>query len=208
MSAEDLQHSTAAQAAQAALRASHRNGDGDSPLSRAGTPSLYKSSLAPFMVDEPYHSTAGAGGQGADGSTANGERHPDTPETLEQILNNNSVLKTRVSELELIHELFRGRLDQLEQQEAAARKALEDAGAGHSAQMEQMRNDKDAQLAEKDALLADFQAQLDDSHRRENNLKRRLDEMDQERQKDQEEHDSARPAKKARTDSEQVKNEA
>lgn len=199
VSADELQSTTAAQAAQAALRASHRvsNGDGgDSPISRSGTPSIYKTSLPSFIVDEAYNSTAGltatGGPDGANGSPSNGERTSDGPQTLEQIVAHNSTLKTRVSELELIHELFRGRLSQLEQLEAAARRGQEAAGA----EQDQLRSQLDAAKESENQL----RAQLEDSHRRENNLKRRLDEMELELKEAKEalEKDPAPPAKKPR----------
>ena len=68
-------------------------------------------------MDDPYQSSVGF--HSADGqpiSPMNGERGIDAPQTKEQLIAHNSSLKTRVSELEFINELFRGRLSQLEQQ--------------------------------------------------------------------------------------------
>jgi len=165
----------ASQAAQAIRRTSQKsNGEGaDSPISRTGTPSMYNTSL-PFMVDDPYQTSGvggfGGSGDGRAGSPMNGDRNLDAPQTHEQLIAHNSSLKTRVSELEVINELFRGRLSQLEQQEAAARRGQEVAGAEQT----QLRTQLEASQADE----AQLRAQLEDSHRRENSLKRRLDELE------------------------------
>jgi GATA-binding protein len=75
-------------------------------------------------------------------SPLNGAHSLEVPQTYEQLIAQNSSLKTRVSELEVINELFRGRVTQLEQDESNARRG------------EEMR--------------------------RENQLKRRLDDMERE----------------------------
>ncbi|KAL6698179.1 hypothetical protein J3F84DRAFT_262764 [Trichoderma pleuroticola] len=197
-------------AAQAIRRAQKANGEGpDSPISRTGTPSMYNHSLPAFMVDDPsQQGVAGFnGGEGRAGSPMNGDRGLESPQTQEQLIANNSSLKTRVRELEFINELFRGRLSQLEQQEAAASAALrgqEVAGVEHT----QLR----AQLDASKEMENQLRIQLEDSHRRENNLKRRLDELELELRATKEalsEADS-RPYKKARIiDSEEaVKAEA
>lgn len=181
----------AAHAAQAARRASHKpNGhDGaDSPISRTGTPSMYAHGLSSFMVDDPYQGGFVATGEGRATSPSNGDRKMDAPPTYEQLIAINSSLKTRVSELEVIIELFRGRLSQLEQQEAAARTGQQAA----------------------DIEQSQLRAQLEDSHRRENSLKRRLDELELEFQANQGvslAHEE-RPAKRPRTLSDPVKTQA
>ncbi|CAM1511474.1 Fc.00g089870.m01.CDS01 [Cosmosporella sp. VM-42] len=198
------QNATAAQVAQAARRTSQKSnghGDGsDSPISRTGTPSMYNH-MPSFMVDDPYQSNVGGfGGGAADGrapSPLNGDRNLDPPQTHEQLIAHNSSLKTRVSELEVINELFRGRLSQLEQQEAAARRGQEVAGVEQS----QLRS----QLEQSQENEAQLRAQLDDSHRRENSLKRRLDDLELELKalkeaKEALEAESERPMKKQRTD--------
>lgn len=196
----DLTGQSAAQAAQAVRRTSHKSnghGDGaDSPISRTGTPSMYNHNLSSFMVDDPYQSAGFHDGRA--GSPLNGDRSLDAPMTHEQLIANNSSLKTRVSELEVINELFRGRLSQLEQQEAAARRGQEVAGVEQS----QLRSQLDATLESE----AQLRAQLEDSHRRENVLKRRLDELELEFKevKDAQnslEPESERPAKRSRVDS-------
>lgn len=131
---------------------------------------MYHNTLPSFIMEDPYTSATGA--YGASGANGDGSGSPmnDTPQTHEQLIANNSSLKTRVRELELINELFRGRLSQLEQQEAAARHGSEVAGAEQT----QLRS----QLEASQALEKQLAAQLDDSHRRENSLKRRLDELE------------------------------
>jgi GATA-binding protein, other eukaryote len=88
----------------------------------------------------------------------NGDRHLDVPQTYEQLIAANSSLKTRVSELEVINELFRGRVTQLEQDEANARRG------------EEMRRESERTL----------RLHLEESQRRENQLKRRLDDLERE----------------------------
>ncbi|KAI5463384.1 hypothetical protein BGZ63DRAFT_413005 [Mariannaea sp. PMI_226] len=192
------QAATAAHAAHAARRTSQKSANGqegsDSPISRTGTPSMYNHGLSSFMVDDPY-STGVAGFtnvEGRAGSPLNGDRGLDAPQTHEQLIAHNSSLKTRVSELEVINELFRGRLSQLEQQEAAARRGQEVAGVEQA----HLRSQFEA-LQESEAQL---RAQLEDSHRRENSLKRRLDELELELKaaKDDAEAAMERPAKKPR----------
>lgn len=186
---------TAAQAAEAMRRSKVGNGDGiDSPISRTGTPSVYNTSLSSFMVDDPYQSGFNGTGEGRAGSPMNGDRSSEGPQTQEQLIAQNSALKTRVSELEVINELFRGRLSQLEQQEAAARHGQEIAGVEQT----QLRTQLEA-IQETETQL---QVQLDDSHRRENNLKRRLDELELELKaaKGITALDSDKPNKRARTE--------
>jgi GATA-binding protein, other eukaryote len=117
----------------------------------------------------PGFSAAGAS-PGRPASPLNGDRHLDVPQTHEQLIAHNSSLKTRVSELEVINELFRSRLTQLEQDEANARRGQEISGQAEA----QLRAQVDS-LTKSEGQL---RTQLDDSHRRENNLKRRLDELE------------------------------
>lgn len=88
----------------------------------------------------------------------NGDRHLEVPQTYEQLIAANSSLKTRVSEFEVINELFRGRVTQLEQDEANARRG------------EEMRRESERNL----------RLHLEESQRRENQLKRRLDDLERE----------------------------
>lgn len=157
---------------------------------------LHKSSLTSFSVDNPYQSSGVGGfatannGEGRAGSPG-GDRNSDPPQTHEQLIAYCAGLKTRVSELDFINELFRGRLSQLEQQEAAARSANEAATAEQTQLRQQLEASKESE--------AQLRAQLDDVHSRENSLKRRLDELELELKAAQE-GSSGRPAKKARTE--------
>ncbi|KAI1119507.1 hypothetical protein F5Y14DRAFT_5985 [Nemania sp. NC0429] len=177
----DAANAAATAAALAAVRASQQkvaNGHGvnDSPVSRAATPSVYDPNLAAFQpMDHFQHDTLHyplpGTSPGRAPSPTNGEHQPlDAPQTHEQLIAANSSLKTRVSELDLINELYRGRLQQLEQDNQAA------DNFRHSAEL----SAKEA--ATERAHREEIQRQLDDSHRRENSLKRRLDEMEQELQ--------------------------
>lgn len=112
----------------------------------------------------------------------NGDRHLDIPQTYEQLIAANSSLKTRVSELEVINELFRGRVTQLEQDESNARRG------------EEMRRESEQNLK---AQVEDLQRHLQESQRRENQLKRRLDDLERERGDASEARDGHR-AKKMR----------
>jgi GATA-binding protein len=130
---------------------------------------MYNQSLPSFMVDDQYQSSFNVSGENRASSPMNGDRG-DSPQTHEQLIAHNSSLKTRVSELEVINELFRSRLNQLEQQEAAARRGQEVAGVEQTQLRSQLEvsQDREGQL----------RSQLEDSHRRENSLKRRLDELE------------------------------
>jgi GATA-binding protein len=80
----------------------------------------------------------------------------ESPQTYESLLALNTSLKTRVSELDLINELFRGRVAELEQSDASARRS------------EMIARDSEARL----------RRTLDESQRREDNLKRRVEELE------------------------------
>ena len=88
----------------------------------------------------------------------NGAHNLEVPPTFEQLIAQNSALKTRVSELEVINGLFGGRVTQLEQDEQNARRG------------EEMRRDSEQ----------DLMRRLEESQRRENQLKRRLDDVERE----------------------------
>ncbi|KAI1431453.1 hypothetical protein GGR50DRAFT_689702 [Xylaria sp. CBS 124048] len=177
----DAANAAATAAALAAVRASQQkapNGHGttDSAMSRNTTPNVYDPNLTSFQSldqfqNDSLHYPLPGGSPGRIPSPPNGEQQPlDAPQTHEQLIAANSSLKTRVSELDLINELYRGRLQQLEQDNQTA------DNYRHSAEM----SAKEA--ATERAHREEIQRQLDDSHRRENSLKRRLDEMEQELQ--------------------------
>lgn len=82
----------------------------------------------------------------------------------------NSSLNTRVGELELINKLYSDRVQQLELSDANSKHEQEVARQ----EVAQLRAD----LEMKTNLETQLREQLDDSHRRENSLKRRLDELE------------------------------
>jgi GATA-binding protein len=85
------------------------------------------------------------------------DRHLEVPQTYEGLLAANTSLKTRVSELEVINELFRGRVAELEQSDATARRS------------EMIVRDSEVRL----------RRSLEEAHRREDDLKRRINELEQ-----------------------------
>ncbi|KAL2872833.1 putative GATA transcription factor (AreB) [Aspergillus lucknowensis] len=89
-------------------------------------------------------------------TSAPADRHPEAPQTYEDLLAANTSLKTRVSELELINGLFRGRVAELEQSDATARRS------------EMIVRDSEVRL----------RRSLDESQRREEDLKRRIAELE------------------------------
>ncbi|KAJ6160835.1 Zinc finger NHR/GATA-type [Penicillium chermesinum] len=100
------------------------------------------------------------------------DRQLDSPQTFESLLALNTSLKTRVSELDLINELFRGRVTELEQSDASARRS------------EMIARDSEARL----------RRSLEESQRREEELKRRVSEL--ERQIGNSEGDISEPSAK------------
>jgi GATA-binding protein len=80
------------------------------------------------------------------------DRNLEAPQTYEGLLAANTSLKTRVRELDLINELFRGRVAELEQSDATARRS------------EMIVRDSEARL----------RRSLDESQQREEDLKQRL----------------------------------
>lgn len=100
------------------------------------------------------------------------DRQLDSPQTYESLLALNTSLKTRVSELDLINELFRGRVTELEQSDASARRS------------EMIARDSEARL----------RRSLEESQRREDDLKRRVNDL--ERQFGSAEGDASEPQAK------------
>lgn len=106
------------------------------------------------------------------GSTSSfNERNLEAPQTYEGLLQANTALKTRVSELEVINELYRGTVNQYEQ--------------GGASQGETVSRDSDGQLRQL----------LDQSHRREQELRQKLLELEHEIA---DLRDEQRPSKRAR----------
>ncbi|KAH8656165.1 hypothetical protein BGZ60DRAFT_532481 [Tricladium varicosporioides] len=145
----------------------HSDGS-NSPISRTATPSMFNNYLPPVnghtMEDHYSHLSPSLPpmlrqpSPGRSTSPLNGSTTLAPPETYEQLIASNSSLKTRVSELEVINELFRSRVTQLEQDEANARRG------------EEMRRDSEFTLMQR----------LEESQRRENQLKHRLDDLEHE----------------------------
>ncbi|WEW57277.1 GATA zinc finger protein 3 [Emydomyces testavorans] len=90
-------------------------------------------------------------------STSSTDRHLDMAQTYEGLLAANTSLKTRVSELEVINELFRGRVTQLEQSEEASRRS---------------------ELSVRDSELQ-LRRSLEEAQKREEDLKRKVSELEQ-----------------------------
>ncbi|PHH56101.1 GATA type zinc finger protein asd-4 [Ceratocystis fimbriata CBS 114723] len=160
--------------AQAARRAV-KPGNGmhpDADQNARVTTQLYNTAgLSGFSSLEDAHFSQAALGQfptrsGSPGLHGDG-RHDSASQTHDQLI---ASLRTRVNELELINELFRGRLGQLEHDEANARRGQELSGVTEN----QLRQEIDDLLK----ANSDIRMQLEESHRRENALKRRLDELD------------------------------
>ncbi|MCJ1338323.1 hypothetical protein MMC09_003610 [Bachmanniomyces sp. S44760] len=147
-------------------RASHKNSSGDSdhsnsPISRTTTPALHHpSNIAPqhmfdgvSLSEHTFHPSPSLPSlhlrqpsPGAGSTSSLNDRHLEPPQTYDGLLQANNTLKTRVSELEVINDLFRGRVTELE------------------------HNSKHAALMQDQLRQA-----LDQSQQRENELKRRLD---------------------------------
>ncbi len=85
------------------------------------------------------------------------DRHLDPPQSYERLLRDNTVLKTRVSELEVVNDLYRGHVSQYPHGQAAA------------PQVEMIPRDAESQL--RAALLQAEQREVD--------LKRRVDTLQQ-----------------------------
>ncbi|MCJ1228605.1 hypothetical protein MMC12_005266 [Toensbergia leucococca] len=158
-------------------RVSHKTSSGDSdhsssPISRTVTPAInHPSNIAPQHVFDglsmPEHTFQPSPTLPAllhlrhpsPGSTSSlNDRHLEPPLTYEGLLQANTTLKTRVSELEVINDLFRERVGALEQNEANAH-----------------RNEMMLRESENQARHL-----LEQSQRRENDLKRRLDDLERE----------------------------
>lgn len=108
-------------------------------------PNYHSPSLPSFALSQPSPSAA----------SLNGGSHLEQSHVYPDPSTHSSHLKTRVSELEVINDLFRGRVAELEQSEQAARRNAE------------ISRDN------ADRYKADFEASLS----RESTLKRRIDDL-------------------------------
>jgi len=100
-----------------------------SPISRTGTPHFGHSNIAPQHLFEQalhsdFHSPTlpgfGLRAPSPANSSVNGS-HLEPPLPYDTLAAQNTALKTRVSEMELINDLFRNRVSELEQSEQSAR---------------------------------------------------------------------------------------
>ncbi|KAK4180860.1 putative GATA type zinc finger protein [Triangularia setosa] len=207
--------------------------DTNSPISRTGTPNMYNAHMAPMYgnQDEQFQAQQLSGfqvasGPGGHASPLNGERTG-----MPQGHDENAQLRTRVSELEVIQELYRGRIQQLEQleqeqqQASQARQQQENGSSDSDAQLRaqvdaltdalnQARNQNETLATQLEVVTvqaealtaahAQSQNELEESHRRENMLKRRLDELEVELKeaRDARDHtlEGGRAAKKPRVE--------
>ena len=151
-------------------RPSHKASSGgsehsNSPLSRTDTPAHQNpSNIAPqhifdgvSLADHDFHSPAVSQlRHPSPNSAAFLDRNLEAPQTYDGLLQVNAALKTRVSELEVINDLFRGTVNQYQQ--------------GGAPQAEMVPRDSDSNLRE----------QLESSQRREEDLKHKVEELEQE----------------------------
>jgi GATA-binding protein len=108
-------------------------------------PDTYHSQSLPSFLRQPSPS----------GSSVNGS-HLEPPMSYDALAQQNTMLRTRVSELEVINGLFQGRVRELENGEEEARR------------MDLMTRATEAQL----------RAELEEVRQRESSLKRRLEEIE------------------------------
>ena len=147
---------------------SHNSGSdrSNSPVSRNATPA-HPSNIAPQHIFDGVSSAEHAFQSPAlpafqmrhpsPGSTSSfNDRNLEPPQTYEALLQANTFLKTRVSELEVINDLYKGTVNQYEQ--------------GGAPQAEMIPRDSESQLRQS----------LDEALRREEDLKRQLDELEHE----------------------------
>jgi len=182
MNGADYANQTNGAAAANARRASQRSANGthddtNSPISRTGTPNMYNAHQLYPNIDEQFQAQhlPNFGVAGTSPGRAPSPLNGELPRT-DQLIADNASLKTRVSELEVIQELYRGRIQQLEQEETARQQAPD------AAKTEEQLRSQVVALTDSNLQLQnsyeDSQKQLEESHRRENMLKRRLDELE------------------------------
>ena len=111
----------------------------DHTFQASGNPSTHVRHPSPNSISSPY------------------DRHLEPPQSYENLLRDNTLLKTRVSELEVVNDLYRGHVSQYSQGQAAAPQA------------EMIPRDAESQL--RVALLQAEQREVD--------LKRRVDILQQ-----------------------------
>lgn len=88
-------------------------------LSRSGTPSQHQNpNIAPQHIFDTVTLSN-------DSFASPTPHHLDTPQNFDALAAHNNALRTRVSELEVINDLFKGRVSELETSEQEARKEVE-----------------------------------------------------------------------------------
>lgn len=92
------------------------------PYSSTHSPSFTHGSLHPSNLSAPPRNNSPSSS-----SLLNGATSHHVSETYDSLAHQNDKLKTRVSELEVINDLFRGRVAELERNEAEATRNLDDA---------------------------------------------------------------------------------
>ncbi|KAK3358570.1 hypothetical protein B0T24DRAFT_540272 [Lasiosphaeria ovina] len=142
--------------------------DTNSPISRAGTPNKCDPHIPPPTMASTTNSRQVRSPDSTSPLYLPAELHRpmniELPQTHEQLLSSNKSLEKRVVELEILRILYRGYLYQ--NPEENLRQAQEPG------------NTEAQQRLQPDAIIAQLQKELDESHRRENMLKRRLDELE------------------------------
>ena len=149
-------------------RVSHNSGSdrSNSPVSRNQTPA-HPSNIAPQHIfdgissAEPVFQSPAIPAfqlrQPSPGSASSfNDRNLEPPQTYEGLLQANTFLKTRVSELEVINDLYKGTVNQYEQ--------------GGAPQAEMVPRDSESQLRQS----------LDQALRREEDLRRQVEELERE----------------------------
>jgi GATA-binding protein, other eukaryote len=174
----------------------------NSPISRTATPSMFNNHGMPTFNTHPYedhynhHSPSlppmhiRHPSPGRSASPLNGVNGLEVPQTYEQLIAQCSSMKTRISELEVINDLFKSRVDELEQ---SAQRHISD---------KEMAERREAAARQAEQALSQ---RLEESQRRENQLKHRLDDVEREfgelkgnEQRDTESRDGPPAAKKMR----------
>lgn len=90
-------------------------------LSRSGTPSQnHNPNIAPQHIFDTVSLATGN-----DSFASPAPHHLEPPQSYDAVVAQNNALRTRVSELEVINDLFRGRVSELEGSEQEARKEVE-----------------------------------------------------------------------------------
>lgn len=92
-------------------------------LSRSGTPSQqHQHQQNPNIAPQHIFDTVS---MPADSFASPGPHHLEAPQSYDAVVAQNNALRTRVSELEVINDLFRGRVSELESSEQEARGEVE-----------------------------------------------------------------------------------